>query len=625
MAHASGRRPGLARPPGHARRRAFGVCRPRLAVARGAVQARLHAQRIRAAHAGVPARRPRRPAPTLSPPRPRPRRHRLDGGRNPARLRLSARRARPRPRPARRADLSGRGAAGGRDVIAGGADGARRGAGSRRAHGRRDRNAGDGGRLRGAVSRHCNRSVATFPRPAPVRDAGGRGRHRGAAPPRRGAGLGRAADGAHRRAERHCALRLRGGRHGWRGRADGGPPDARPRTAGARVRDLARPRRNHRAGVLARRARGRADPRAMRRLAQSRRDDRGDRRPRAGGHLALHRDGAVSGLPAAARAQGGAGGGQKERYALTATDWPTVELASICAWRWIICSTKLLSEEAEPAPELLFWAELELLAPGIVIDTCEPFAYEMVVVLEPSALVTVWFVSPCVLELLHEPLPALPDALAPPAPPIRLATSKPPPPPWWWWCPCIPWVWPWACVWSCPSSALVRSCGVIEPLPLLICAKRLVACVVLPFCPKAVSNSDWLIWPSPLVSSIEKSCWLSASPLTMSSGCCPCPCPCSENSALIVAGDSGADGALEDVVVVDGVAEVPGVAAGSKVVGDCAALLPERACCSDETRSSAFAAAAPARRNMDSTPQESETPWQADCKGRADPALAVSH
>ena len=68
-------------------------------------------------------------------------------------------------------------------------------------------------------------------------------------------------------------------------------------------------------------------------------------------------------------------------YALTATDWPTVELASICAWRWIICSTKLLSDEAEPAPELLFWAELELLAPGIVIDTCEPFAYEMVVVL----------------------------------------------------------------------------------------------------------------------------------------------------------------------------------------------------------------------------------------------------
>jgi hypothetical protein len=57
-------------------------------------------------------------------------------------------------------------------------------------------------------------------------------------------------------------------------------------------------------------------------------------------------------------------------------------LASICAWRWIICSTKLLSIAAEDAPELPFWLEPELepepepelLPPGIVIDTCDPSA-----------------------------------------------------------------------------------------------------------------------------------------------------------------------------------------------------------------------------------------------------------
>src|SRR5262249_30206885 len=72
-------------------------------------------------------------------------------------------------------------------------------------------------------------------------------------------------------------------------------------------------------------------------------------------------------------------------YALIASDWPADCAAINCAWCWIIRSITLCAHADG----------LALLAPGAgtVIVTCEPSAYEMVVVVEPSELVTVLLLS----------------------------------------------------------------------------------------------------------------------------------------------------------------------------------------------------------------------------------------
>src|SRR5262245_45911610 len=77
--------------------------------------------------------------------------------------------------------------------------------------------------------------------------------------------------------------------------------------------------------------------------------------------------------------------GQMLRYALIASDWPT-DAAIICACCWINRSMKLcpIEDGLEPEPP----------DAGVVIVTCEPSEYVMVVVEEPSWLVTVWLVSP---------------------------------------------------------------------------------------------------------------------------------------------------------------------------------------------------------------------------------------
>src|SRR6185437_7962766 len=185
----------------------------------------------------------------------------------------------------------------------------------------------------------------------------------------------------------------------------------------------------------------------------------------------------------------------------------------------------------------------------------------------------------------------------------------------------MPCAWPWPCASSPPPSALVNSCRLTEPSALASSfANRLSACEVLPLCPKAASNSDWLIPPSLLLSRSENICWLSASPLTISIGCsAPSdPCACIENSALRVDDESGLAGAPPAEADACAPAEAPAAAAGSNGLGGSAdELPPPRACCNEETRSRALEAAAPARKNMTLLHWNLELAVLFVCKGRA--------
>jgi hypothetical protein len=68
---------------------------------------------------------------------------------------------------------------------------------------------------------------------------------------------------------------------------------------------------------------------------------------------------------------------------------------------------------------------------------------------------------------------------------------------------------------------------------------------------------------------------------------------------LRVDDESGLAGGLPAEAVADASAEAPAVAVGSNGLCDCADdLPPPSACCSEETRSRALEAAAPARKNM---------------------------
>lgn len=106
----------------------------------------------------------------------------------------------------------------------------------------------------------------------------------------------------------------------------------------------------------------------------------------------------------------------------------------------------------------------------------------MVVVVEPSELVTVSVVSPAAL-LPDEP-PELPSPpLAPPIPPI--------------------------CIWPPPGGRAWANSAVLtelSPLESSLVKSASACAVVPPAAVTAVSSSDWEIWPSPLVSIFENNC-----------------------------------------------------------------------------------------------------------------------
>jgi hypothetical protein len=110
-------------------------------------------------------------------------------------------------------------------------------------------------------------------------------------------------------------------------------------------------------------------------------------------------------------------------YALIANPWPAGDAAIICAWRWIIRSMTLCCH-AEAFDPLL-------LAAGVVMLTCDPSAYVMVVVLEPSVLVTVWLLSPA-NGSLDEPAELVENgSFGSLPPPVGELAPPRPPAPWW--------------------------------------------------------------------------------------------------------------------------------------------------------------------------------------------------